>query len=407
MARLRSIGFELNTVTNGVEVTTNNFGSGTAPTVVTTPVNTGIYAMKHTATASNSSAMYQFSSGGIGVAFIRGWFNVGAYPLANCTILDLGTAAAAYGGIFMNSSGQLGINYNLLTVNTYDTTLTSAVSLNTWHYIDLKIDSTTANVQIVTGYLDGVLINTMTGTRVLGSNSLTLGVWGVGLRETATATVYFDDIAINDGTGSFQNTYVGNSQLVRATPNGTGDSNTWLTGSGGTAGSTNNYTRVNELTPNGATSYNLYRSPTSAPSDLYTVSVPTIPSGATVNVVELSVWYAGASASANSQFELQLEKTSGGTISQSSAITPNATTYKANANAVPANSPLVLYSDPDGTPWTLVTVASMQIGMFGNSASTNYAEISTVWGYVDYTVLPSPPPAGPISYITYRPPFLT
>lgn len=385
MARLTSIGFELDTLTNGVEITTNNFGSGTAPTIVTSPVLAGGFAMKHTASATNSSCMYQFSSGGIGVAFIRVWFyvpSVSGYPTANCTILDLGTAAAAYGGIFMNSSGQLGINYNVGTTSTYDTVLSSAVSQDTWHYLDLKIDTSTANSQVVTGMVDGTLINTKTGTRTLAANSLTLGVWGTGLRESSTFTIYSADIAINNNTGSFQNSYVGNSRLIRLSPNAAGDSNSWKNTTQG-AGSTTNYTLVDEVTPDGGTTN--IRTHTLNATDMYNVTDSGLGSGDTVNVVSVGAVFNDAAADAVTAFKLQIEKTSGGTIAQSATIIPNTTTFNTNATSVPKNYPLVLYQDPDGSDWTNTTVDSMQIGAIITAAGTNDAKITTIWAYVDYT----------------------
>lgn len=395
MGRLWACGFELDSVTD--EITTHNNSAGTASTISSTQAHSGTFSSAFATTSKFSVDIYEHSvqtdGSGSTIGYVRAYVYFTGYPNANATLLDLTSNLLNLGGIYMNSSGQLGINYGASP--TYGTSLTSAVSKNTWHYIELKVNTTSANSQVVTARLDGTQFDSQTGTQTLVANSVEALEYGIGVLESSItmATMYMDDIVINDGTGSFCNTWPGAGFLVRATPSAAGDSNTWLTGSGGTAGASNNFTRVKEVTPDGATTYNLYRSPTATPSDLYEVSVSSIPAGATVNAVMVGVWYAGAASSANSQFELQIEKTTGGTISRSSAITPNSTTFKINANAVPKNYPLILYNDPDGSPWTPTTIASMQIGIFGNSASTNYAEISTVWAYVDYTPSSGPPPS--------------
>lgn len=65
------------------------------------------------------------------------------------------------------------------------------------------------------------------------SNGMTIwpGIYG------SAATVYYDDIAINNVSGSFQNSWPGDGGVVALTPNAAGDSNC----------TTGNYTMVGEI----------------------------------------------------------------------------------------------------------------------------------------------------------------
>jgi hypothetical protein len=79
--------------------------------------------------------------------------------------------------------------------------------------------------------------------------------------------VIFDDVYICDATGSIHNDFLGDVKIVTLLPNGNGRVNQW-TRTGGT--SSGNYTAVNEVPPNGDTSY--VSSSTAGQIDAYTVS---------------------------------------------------------------------------------------------------------------------------------------
>lgn len=390
MARIASIGFELDTITNGIEIT-GSFTASATVAISSVQANTGTYSMLFTNSAGGDSDVW-LTLPASGQLYIRAYIYVTAYPSASVTLIEpeATSTSQAAGGIFMNSSGQIGLTTFTGAAGSnpiYGTTLSSAVSKNAWHYIELFTNASVANTQTVTVRLDGTQIDSETGSVTLAANVLNELDWGIALEsaETASGTIYFDDIVVNNNSGSFQNTWAGPGHLLRYSPSAAGDSNTFATQTGGTAGSANNYTRVKEVTPDSATTFN--GSNTSAQSDLYEVSAvgTSLPAGATINAVMVGVWYRASTASAESAFQVQIEQTSGGTISKSTAITPNSTTWKANANSAPLTYPLILYQDPTSTNWTTTTVASMQIGMIISTGNTNRADISTIWAYVDYT----------------------
>lgn len=103
-----------------------------------------------------------------------------------------------------------------------------------------------------------------------------------------------------------------------------------------------------------------------------------------INVVSVGTRFNNNTADATTQFKLQIEKTTGGTITQSVAITPNSVTWKTNATAVPKLYPITTYQDPDGASWTLSTLNTMQIGEKSTLIGINKNQVSTIWALVDY-----------------------
>lgn len=397
MARLWSSGFELNSIADEMSATG---ASGATIATSSTVAHSGTYSLKAAITSSGScDATMVVNANGLGTIFIRTYIYVTTLPNTNTTILYVDDDANGdnAGGIYMNSSGGVGITtYAGANSNppTYHTA-TSAISLNTWHYIELEIVATSANAQTVTGRLDGTQFDSQSGTSTLPANAMTTPYFGIAIDGNETATsgvIYFDDVAVNDNTGSFQNTWPGVGSITHQRPAAAGDNNAFTVQVGGTAGAANNYTRVNEVTPDDATSYN--GDITSGDIDDFAVGSTSIGASDTVNVVSVGVRYRAAIASAEATFKARIKKTSGGTVSSSAGIKPTSTTWTTNANAVAKVYPITLYNDPDGNPWTATTLNSAQIGYTISTTGTNAVDVSTVWMLVDST------PAGSALSIT-------
>ena len=153
---------------------------------------------------------------------------------------------------------------------------------------------------------------------------------------------------------------------------------------------TNNYTRVDEVTPDDATSYNA--SDTANASDLFTVGSNSIASNAAINLVQVGAVFANiTTADTTTALKLQIEQTSGGTIYKSNAIVPDSTTWVTDSPAgTTVNYPVTLAVDPTGAGWTTTTLGSMQIGYLLSTAGTHSIGVSTLWAYVDYTPVITP-----------------
>jgi hypothetical protein len=131
---------------------------------------------------------------------------------------------------------------------------------NTFQYLEVKITFATSGSVAVR--LNGVVLFSVSGVNTAGgtgnayANSVTL----------RNASVY-DDVYICDGTGTVNNDFLGDVKIVTLLPNGNGRVNQFAR-TGGT--SSGNYTAVNEVPPDGDTSY--VSSSTAGQIDAYTVS---------------------------------------------------------------------------------------------------------------------------------------
>lgn len=390
MARLWSCGFELNSAANGVEYDTNG---GATSTIVSTTVHGGTYANQINLTISAVTNTHQFASSNINQIYARIYFNFVSFPTTTHNIMRLSdTTTAVICAINMSSAGVASLIDKLGNV----IGSASAITTGSWHYLELFMNATPASgSRVITGRLDGTQFATSsnrTSTQLAAAAAVN---WGF-MAGNATTKFFVDDIAINDNSGSFQNTWPGAGQIIHLRPDSAGDSTQWTPDTG------SNFARVNEIIPDDATSF--VSDALISNIDLYNCAASGIGASDTVNVVSIGGRFNNPTADATTNFKFEVEKTSGGTLSQSSSITPNSTTWKTNAIATPFVYPLTTYQDPDSSAWTQVTLDTMQIGVITGTIGVFGVQLSTIWALVDYTPNASPPPST-INFITYRPPW--
>lgn len=388
MARLITSGFELDKT--GDEADTIN--SGTATSLTSSQAHGGTYALQlgPSSTLTPYLVYDYYSANQAKKVYARAWIYISTLPASAFKLIDIcNNNTVTQAGIILTPTGATTAALQLVNATTPTPIQigfnSPTLNLGTWYCVELFIDATVTS-GTNEARLNGTVFATGAGTATTGVSKFRIGLYN-GTASTSTGTVIIDDIAVNDGTGSNQTGYPGLGQIVRATPSGQGDSNSFLTAHNGTAGAQNNYTRVSELTPDSGTTYN---ASAAAASDLFTVTVPAIPSTATINCVVVGGQYANSAATdTGTAFKWQIEKTSGGTVATSSANIPNSNTWTINGTTGgsqgQSNYPLVLYNDPSGNPWTATTIASMQIGYTLSTAGTNPVGISAVWACVDYT----------------------
>jgi|GEM_PF-1292370 len=387
MARLWSSGFEQNSLS------TEFWANTGSPIIQTGIVRSGTYAAKYAVTGGFNS-YHQMRFNGVSTptnkkAYIRAYAYTTSYPtVINNSLLKI----FSYNGsnqllaVRVKTDGTL-ILFDL--VNSAQVGSASvALPLSSWNRIELSLDFTTITATVVTVYLNGTQF--ATGT-VNWSNAASFEPgflqWGMELASSSTWAVYFDDLAVNDNGGLSQNSLPGEGSIIHLKPNAAGDVNTFATQTGGTAGSSNNFTRVDEVTPDDATSFN--GSSTLNQQDLFNVSDSGIGASDTVNVVSVGARLRNNVVDATTAIKLEIEKTTGGTIAQSAAIIANTTTW-ANNNPSFSNNNYALstYQDPDGAAWTQSTLDTMQIGYKLTTGGTNRIDVSSVWALVDYTPAP-------------------
>lgn len=374
MARLWQSGFELNSITGDVEFSTI---SGTA-SISSTTVRTGGFAGRtNPAAATGFFRQVIFAADSSTVVFFRAYLRIAAAPGASTVVMrisnNLDNACAQL---------QLTSTRTLILLNAAATQVGSpsaVLSLNQWYRVELKLDAS-ASPGTLDARVDGVSF-------AAGANSAQ-SPWRkviVGpVTAATTCDLFWDDLAVNDTTGTAQNSWPDDGQIINLVPNADGDAHAW----GDTtnvAGTTNNFTLVDEVPPNDAT--DLVQSVTLNAEDMYNVTDPALGSAVRINCVLVGGRHRNNTADATTAFRYQLKKASGGTVQQSASIIPNSTTFTTNANAQPRNYPIVAHNDPDGLPWTVATLTSMQIGQKLTAAGTNRVQVTAVWASVDVTPL--------------------
>lgn len=377
--RLWSSGFELNSTTAGVEWTT---ASGTL-SIQTTVVRSGTYAAEINVSNEVSGYVYQFSSANSnGPYFFRFYLRVATAPSANATIMDgVTTGSATRVRIRLNTDRTLQLSDEDGDIGS----ASDALSLDTWYRIEVEFDvSGAAGSHVVRAKLDGTEFAGSSTRSSSGIASLRVGAIGL-----TTGHWYLDDIAINDSTGSFQNSYPGEGSIIHLRPNAAGDNAGWVDGTGST------FAEVDEVTPDDITTFISTDADNTTISDFNIDATPAaIESDATINLVHVGARFNMDSADAAARFVLGVKATSGGTVEESAGIAPTGTTWVTNAPAAPRNYPLTLYDLPGAstTPWTKADLDTAQIRVrISVDPGVEDTQISTMWLLVDYTPAEAPP----------------
>lgn len=254
-------------------------------------------------------------------------------------------------------------------------TSTAQLALDTWYLIEWNYDAADA-VE--------VKINGVSEISVGAHDGDAADAFRIGFSDDAVAgsigEFLFDDMAINDTSGTAQTGYPGAGSIVHIEPDANGDSN------GCSAG---DWDSVNEITPDdGSTFCNLDLDSGGDLFDVNTESASTagIDSFDTVTLVQVGYRFAGATAATHT-LNARVKSASGGTVTSGTTITGALSTYANNDDGVPRNYSLTSYTDPTTavawTPTGTNSLDNMQIGI--NSADANPdVRTTTLWALVDY-----------------------
>lgn len=368
MARLWSSGFELQTLTDFVEFTD---GGGASCSINTTTKRSGAASLRVNTSSSSDYVQNKIRASGTSALYFRFYLRIATAPSADTTI-----------GVLTNDAVSSSISLILKTDRTLqhsyydgaDTTNvgspSSALSLNTWYRIEISYDDATGG-NPTTARLDGV--------QFASGNSIDVGVttlW-VGVVDSATADLYFDDIAINDSSGSTQTSFPGAGSIVHMQPDSAGDNNNASSG---------DYSSVDEVTPDNSTTIAVLNDD----NDILDVNMETssnagIGASDTITLVQVGSRDAAASA-AEESFKLRIKSQSSGTLLQSGTITHNDTTYKTVGQGEGGfwGYQLTSYTDPQaGGAWTTSLLDTAQIGIQAIDATPDI-NVTTLWALVEY-----------------------
>lgn len=179
----------------------------------------------------------------VGVAFrCSGLLNSGSI----ISLLDSGSGQV---DLRVKSDGNLQVTRNGTLLGTG----TSPLSTNTWYFIELKvkIDPSTGTVDV---HVNGSSVISLSGqnTRATSNSSANSIALGQAISQVSGVTLDFDDLYICDSQGSTNNTFLGDCRVDCYLPTGNGTNSQFTNSSGN---STNNYTKINETSQDGDTSY--------------------------------------------------------------------------------------------------------------------------------------------------------
>lgn len=394
MARLWSSGFEANTLTADVEFTSS---SGT-PTLQGTTVRTGLVALQINGLTSATAKYieYQYlASEATSKRFFRFYFRATTLPSAENSISSWNDAAGSgtpsvrvtvdNTGVFRlyDEDGQIaagGPNSNGTS---------NAISTGVWYRIEVNIDTTLAGgSQVVEAKIDGTVYATSSTRNIAATNQ---GFhWNLGGNLNAEAQTqaswFFDDLAINDATGSFQNSYPGSGSIIHLHPNADGDNHGWNVAAA--AGTANNYQNVDEATPNDVDFVNTATALVVNATDDYNIDATPadLGSGSTINVVQVGVRFNSSAAVSSDTFVPRIKASSGGTVEDGNALSSATATWNTNALAAPRDYPLTLYDLPGAstTVWTKTDLDAAQIGLRMSVDINQSVSVSKTWLLVDY-----------------------
>lgn len=215
------------------------------------------------------------------------------------------------------------------------------IALNTWYCLEahLKIDNSDGIAQVK---MNGVQEIDYTGdTQSSGDAGITTVQLGGQEKDFCYLYGYFDDIAINDTSGTENNSWIGRGGIYLGEVDGAGEHAEFTPASG------NNWENVDEIPPDDDTSY--VESDTLGHRDLYTTGGIT-PTSGTISAVQ---WLARAKMVDAGIGNLQRLVRHDG-VDYAGADNPMSTSYSYLSD--------IMELAPDDTAWTIAKVNALQVG---------------------------------------------
>lgn len=387
MARLAMFGAE-----SAHAHSEGHVSSGSAVAYDTSVVRSGVRAFKTDGGAAGTTqqlASYVFT-GVLGVAYyLTLWMYIpsgSGYPTTAFAALRFLTGGATnLSEIRLQTSGALQLYRGATAIGSP----TAALSMDTWHRVDLMTDIDTGAVDAFAGRVDGTIFASASGVTA-SDTAVGLARWGTGTAPGVNKVYYFDDVVLNDDTGSAHNTYPGDEKVVLLLP--TADSSRdagWLAGGGAT---TSLFETVNNTPPVGvalasATNTSQIKNAVSTTTEAYSATMKTytaagIGGGDTVTAIQAIATIGTSTAAA---ITAGIAVTSNPAIAE---VTPSTAALAAGTYTTNWIRGVTAMSENPSV--TLGTAPVMRIRK--NVANTTSTMSCFMGMYVSYTV--GTPPAG-------------
>jgi len=201
--------------------------------------------------------------------------------------------------------------------------------------------------------------------------------------------LYIDDIAINDNSGTFQNSYPGPGSIRHMLVDGLGDTTTIYNQ---TPSSGSYYDKLDETSPDDSTTYLSTSTNNIGEFNLQSPSSAGIPGASQINLLQVGIrWYVSRTFST---YRLRLKALSGGAIEEGISMNTRSSSWRTNdddgdsRSTPPMNyslSSVVLPGTSD--PWTVSDLATAQIGfedLYPFDGGRYPRRVTTFWLLVEY-----------------------
>jgi hypothetical protein len=323
-------------ITTWGELGKNEFNGSVSLTVSTAAVRTGVYAYR-----GNNQFAVQTFAGNLTELYLRLAFRIddaGGSPGTLIAFRD--EDAAAQISVAYNAATQ---SVSLVRGATVIATGAAVITLATWYVLELHL-VLSDTVGVAAGKLNGVTDFAFSGDTVATAKpsvrSMVIGNGGW--------VAFFDDIAINDTTGSYQNSWIGTGGVYLLRPTSDGVTTDWAPSTG-----SDDYACVDEVPAN---TTDWVQAQAAGTLDLY--GLGDLPADVkTVDMVE-TVWQAALSEAGWNELKGVIRH--GGTNYVDGAGQP-VTSVKENY-VLYKGAPL--YVDPgDASAWTPADVNALEAGV--------------------------------------------
>lgn len=390
MARLWTCGFELASAGSGIEIA-SALGT-TAPTIVSSGQRSGLSALLCQVTAGTSYFQHRYRADSTARIFVRMAFGFGTNrPNVDTRILGQSDGTTTGPEVMYRAATNTLQVRNLSA--TYVGSTSSVISTGTYYVLQYDYDDASG---LVSAWLNGVqFCNNAAGGSLAGGGTIVAGL----STGTPTADMYIDDFAINDSSGTAENGLPDkDAKVIMLAPTAAGDNNLFATAVGGTAGTANNWTRVDEWPPDDSTTYNQTTATGTATIDDFNMFDPTtsfIPSTDTIKMVGVGI-RVGSNGTTAASLVARLKNTSGGTLVESASISCSVNGWRTGGVVTTGNpqpwANIITYVNPaTGSAWTPAELNNVQAGYRANVSQTSTRRVTDVWVIIEHTPTSSTP----------------
>jgi len=346
--------------------------------VVNSPVRSGIRAIEITTHSANVRGPWKSLSAAVntGTFFTRFAFRKSTNPNAPNRIFIMTNNGFTTGlvRVDLDSAGQIVVT----PLAGGGTISSSALSNNTYYVIELKV-LLSATVGTVELRIDGVSIGSLSSINTLNGTTLQEFRFSVTTTSGVFPTYNYDDIAINDASGSFQNDWPGLGHIIMSKP-GLDGSITWTPNVG-----SDNFANVDDLPATAADDDTTYNSSATAnDEDRYAITPMPAEIGTDDIIVLVHVWtrIRGEGTTATRQcrsllWDESLSQTVGPTTNQ------NDGTAYTNCAVTAGGSQALLY---DAAGKTKANLDNFSIG--AEPVTSHPTRLTAIWANIEWIEKP-------------------